>query len=166
MNDEKMVMEALAVMQQLLTQIISGSKISRDEIENLANYGKKISCLSEENASNSIEVRVTRALEELGIPKNLLSYKYLRSAIILKFEKEDEMRFFTKQLYPEVARQYHTTWNQVERAIRHAIEVAWVRGCVEKQHELFGYTIASNKGKPTNSEFINAIVDGLKLGRI
>lgn len=162
-NYEKSVLESLDSIQRILTQL-------SDEVKNLTQISNQINMPEEFSKSStettSIEVTVSKYLEELGVPKNIRGYQYLRLAIILKFKKEDEMQSITKELYPAVAEEFHSTSIKVERAIRHAIEVAWNRGCVEKQHELFGYIINSKKGKPTNGEFIDTLVDALKLKRL
>ena len=156
---EKSVLESLDSIQRILIQI-------SEDVKSLAKTNQEESSESSAKTS-SIEVRVSKALEELGIPKNIRGYRYLRYAIIIKFKKEDEMQSITKELYPAVAERFHSSSvGSVERAIRHAIEVAWNRGSVEKQHELFGYTIASQKGNPTNAEFIDTLVDALKLERL
>ena len=118
---------------------------------------------NDENESLDLERNVSDVLKQIGVPPHILGYKYLRSAIILGFQDEKMMNFVTKKLYPRIAQDYETTPSRVERSIRHAIEVAWSRGNVEILHEIFGYTICSERGKPTNSEFMALITDCLKL---
>ncbi|MBQ6336186.1 MAG: sporulation transcription factor Spo0A [Ruminococcus sp.] len=113
--------------------------------------------------SYSIEVKVTEILHQIGVPAHIKGYHYLRDSIIMSVEKPEIINAVTKQLYPSVAKKYETTSSRVERAIRHAIEVAWDRGNVEVLNSYFGYTIQSSRGKPTNSEFIAMISDKLRL---
>ena len=110
-----------------------------------------------------LETLVTQNLHELGVPAHIKGYHYIRRAIMMVVENMDMLNFITKQLYPEIAKSYSTTSSRVERAIRHAIEVAWVRGKPETMNNVFGYTIHTGKGKPTNSEFIAMIADNLRL---
>ena len=112
---------------------------------------------------NNLEISVTRMLHELGMPSHIKGYQYIREAILLAVENEDIINAITKTLYPTLAKRFNTTPSRVERAIRHAIEVAWNRGQIEMHDKIFGYTVNSNKGKPTNSEFIAMIADKLRL---
>ena len=102
-------------------------------------------------------------IHEVGVPAHIKGYKYVREAIMLTVEDMEIINSVTKVLYPEVAKRYHTTPSRVERAIRHAIEVAWDRGDLETLQKYFGYTVSNTKGKPTNSEFIAMIADRLQL---
>lgn len=113
--------------------------------------------------SFSLEVRVTEILHQIGVPAHIKGYHYLRDSIIMSIEQPQIINAVTKQLYPSVAKKYQTTSSRVERAIRHAIEVAWDRGDVEVLNSYFGYTIQGSRGKPTNSEFIAMISDKLRL---
>lgn len=110
-----------------------------------------------------LETLVTEFIHELGVPAHIKGYQYIRSAIIMVVENMDLLNFITKQLYPEIAKAYNTTASRVERAIRHSIEVAWSRGKPETMNEIFGYTIHTGKGKPTNSEFIAMVADRIRL---
>jgi two-component system response regulator (stage 0 sporulation protein A) len=110
-----------------------------------------------------IEIRVTDILHEVGVPAHIKGYQYLRHAIIMSVRDIDNINAITKVLYPSVARKFKTTSSRVERAIRHAIEVAWDRGDVEVLNSFFGFTVSSVKGKPTNSEFISMIADKIRL---
>ena len=112
---------------------------------------------------DDLENRVTDMLHEIGIPAHIKGYHYLRDAIIMSVEDMDVLNAITKVLYPTVAKKYQTTSSRVERAIRHAIEVAWSRGKLDTLDELFGYTVSNGKGKPTNSEFIALIADTIQL---
>lgn len=106
---------------------------------------------------------VTKIIRDLGIPAHIKGYQYIREGIIMAIEDVNMMNYITKLLYPTIAKKYKTTSSSVERAIRHAIEVAWNRGKVELLEEMFGYTISAGKGKPTNSEFIALIADKMRL---
>ena len=110
-----------------------------------------------------IEQKVTQLLHQIGVPAHVKGYHYLRESIIMSVEKPDIINAVTKQLYPSVAKKYETTSSRVERAIRHAIEVAWDRGDIDVLNSYFGYTIHNDRGKPTNSEFIAMISDRLRL---
>ncbi|HAH78716.1 MAG TPA: sporulation transcription factor Spo0A, partial [Ruminococcaceae bacterium] len=111
----------------------------------------------------SLEIQVTEILHQIGVPAHIKGYHYLRDSIIMAIETPDIINAVTKQLYPSVAKKYNTTASRVERAIRHAIEVAWDRGDVDILNSYFGYTIHNTRGKPTNSEFIAMISDRLRL---
>ena len=115
------------------------------------------------NTDMSIEFKVTEILHQIGVPAHIKGYHYLRDSIIMSVENPDIINAVTKQLYPSVAKKFSTTSSRVERAIRHAIEVAWDRGDVDILNSYFGYTIHNNRGKPTNSEFIAMISDKLRL---
>ena len=113
----------------------------------------------------SLEAMVTEVIHDIGVPAHIKGYKYLREAIILTVEDPEMINGVTKILYPTVAKRYSTTASRVERAIRHAIEVAWDRGDVDTLQKYFGYTVSGIKGKPTNSECIAMIADHLALKR-
>lgn len=113
----------------------------------------------------NLEAVVTDIIHEIGVPAHIKGYHYLREAIILTINNMEMINAVTKVLYPEVAKRFNTTPSRVERAIRHAIEVAWDRGDVEVLQKFFGYTVSGIKGKPTNSEFIAMIADCLSLRR-
>ena len=118
-----------------------------------------------EQSSADLEALVTDIIHEIGVPAHIKGYQYLREAIILTINDMEMINAVTKVLYPEVARKFNTTPSRVERAIRHAIEVAWDRGDIEVLQKYFGYTVSNIKGKPTNSEFIAMIADSLTLRR-
>ena len=120
---------------------------------------------AEEHPDADLESVVTEIIHEIGVPAHIKGYQYLREAIILTIRDMDMINAVTKVLYPEVAKRFATTPSRVERAIRHAIEVAWDRGDVEVLQKYFGYTVSGIKGKPTNSEFIAMIADNLSLKR-
>lgn len=111
----------------------------------------------------NLETLITSIIHEIGVPAHIKGYQYLREAIMIAVEDIDVINAVTKVLYPEVAKRFGTTASRVERAIRHAIEVAWDRGDLETLQRYFGYTVNSAKGKPTNSEFIAMIADRLQL---
>lgn len=112
---------------------------------------------------SDLRIQVTEILHQIGVPAHIKGYHYLRDSIIMAIEDPEIINAVTKQLYPSVAKQYETTSSRVERAIRHAIEVAWDRGDVDVLNSYFGYTIHNTRGKPTNSEFIAMISDKLCL---
>lgn len=114
-------------------------------------------------SQENLEALVTNVIHEVGVPAHIKGYQYLREAIILVVKDIDVINQITKQLYPEIAEKFHTTPSRVERAIRHAIEVAWGRGQTDVVESIFGYTVSAAKGKPTNSEFIAMIADKLRL---
>ena len=111
----------------------------------------------------NLEGEVTEIIREIGIPAHIKGYQYIREGIMMAVEDPNMLNYITKLLYPTIAKKYKTTSSSVERAIRHAIEVAWSRGKMDVIQELFGYTIHAGKGKPTNSEFIALIADKLRL---
>ncbi len=112
---------------------------------------------------HDLEKDVTDMIHEIGVPAHIKGYQYLREAIMMSVEDVEMLGSITKVLYPTIAKKYQTTPSRVERAIRHAIEVAWSRGRMETLDALFGYTINTGKGKPTNSEFIALIADKIRL---
>ena len=111
----------------------------------------------------TLEEIITEIIHDVGVPAHIKGYQYLREAILMSVEDMDMLNSVTKILYPEVAKKYRTTPSRVERAIRHAIEVAWSRGKVETIESMFGYTVSQGKGKPTNSEFIALITDKIRI---
>ncbi len=116
-----------------------------------------------ETGERDLEKDVTDMIHEIGVPAHIKGYQYLREAIMMSVEDVEMLGSITKILYPTIAKKYQTTPSRVERAIRHAIEVAWSRGRMETLDALFGYTINTGKGKPTNSEFIALIADKIRL---
>ncbi len=139
---------------QIMITVPSGSRttlIENDKEEN----DKKL--------SYNLERDVTDMIHEIGVPAHIKGYQYLREAIMMSVEEPDMLGSITKVLYPTIAKNNQTTASRVERAIRHAIEVAWNRGRMETLDAMFGYTINTGKGKPTNSEFIALIADKIRL---
>ncbi|MCI5821849.1 MAG: sporulation transcription factor Spo0A [Lachnospiraceae bacterium] len=118
---------------------------------------------SREKSEAALEADVTNIIHEIGVPAHIKGYQYLRDAIVMSVNDMEMLNSITKVLYPTIAKKYDTTTSRVERAIRHAIEVAWSRGKMDTIDELFGYTINHGKGKPTNSEFIALITDKIRL---
>ena len=114
-------------------------------------------------ALGNLETDVTNIIHEIGVPAHIKGYQYLRDAIILSVNDMEMLNSITKILYPTIAKKHQTTSSRVERAIRHAIEVAWSRGKMDTIDALFGYTVSTGKGKPTNSEFIALIADKIRL---
>jgi two-component system response regulator (stage 0 sporulation protein A) len=115
------------------------------------------------NEPLDLETEITSIIHEIGVPAHIKGYMYLREAISMVVNDIELLSAVTKELYPSIAKKFNTTASRVERAIRHAIEVAWSRGQVETINKLFGYTIHNDKGKPTNSEFIAMVADKLRL---
>lgn len=159
MNTNANTIEILRQIQNLIDQMA-------DELEKLGTL-ETIKPITKtfKTSNDDLETQIADTLKSLGMPAHIKGYQYVRTAIILKTEEPDEMYSVTKRLYPAIAEEYNTTPSRVERAIRHAIEVAWDRGNVEVLHSYFGYTIEMNRGKPTNSEFIAMLADKLRLER-
>ena len=148
--------------EMLLNRIKTVRKVFRNhDKKNEELSGSTNTSIREEDLEN----RVTNMLHEIGIPAHIKGYHYLRDAIIMVVEDIDLLGAVTKELYPAIAKANNTTPSRVERAIRHAIEVAWNRGKLETINSLFGYTVQNDKGKPTNSEFIAIIADKLRIER-
>ncbi len=133
--------------------------------ENKMQYARAILTDKEKDEAKSLEIDITNIIHEIGVPAHIKGYHYLRDAIIMVVEDIDLLGAVTKELYPAIAKANNTTPSRVERAIRHAIEVAWNRGKLETINALFGYTVQNDKGKPTNSEFIAIIADKLRIER-
>jgi len=121
--------------------------------ENLVSNGAKL----------NLEKEVTTILHGLGIPSHVRGYQYIREGILLIYDNPEKITMITKEVYPEIALRFDTTCSRVERAIRHAIEISWIRGDIKLMEDLFGHSIDIEKAKPTNSEFLNTIADHLKL---
>lgn len=135
-------------------------------ILSLASTGNKVEPLhrrADAASVSSLEMRVTEIIHQIGVPAHIKGYQYLRDSILMAIEDEEIINAVTKRLYPAVAKKHATTSSRVERAIRHAIEVAWDRGDVDTLNSYFGYTIHTGRGKPTNSEFIAMISDKFRL---
>ncbi|MBR5817064.1 MAG: sporulation transcription factor Spo0A, partial [Clostridia bacterium] len=132
-------------------------------MESLIRQRKKELAGAKGAISGDLEAQVTKIIHQIGVPAHIKGYQYLRTAILMTVENSEIINSVTKILYPSVAKRFGTTTSRVERAIRHAIEVAWDRGDVDTLNSYFGYTIQNARGKPTNSEFIAMIADNLRL---
>lgn len=131
--------------------------------ERVIQFASLSNSATEKTGVKDLEVVVSQIMHQIGVPAHIRGYQYLREAIILSVNNSEMISSVTKVLYPTVAKAFKTTPSRVERAIRHAIEVAWDRGDVDVLSSYFGYTIQNERGKPTNSEFIAMISDNLKL---
>ncbi len=148
---------------QIMITVPAGTKLTNSENSLIS---KKTDSRPESNSlenAHDLEKYVTDMIHEIGVPAHIKGYQYLREAIMMSVEDIEMLNSITKILYPSIAKKYQTTPSRVERAIRHAIEVAWSRGKMETLDSLFGYTINLGKGKPTNSEFIALIADKIRL---
>ena len=134
-----------------------------ERLEEIRGGEKLRQSVSRRSDKTSVEAMVTNIIHEIGVPAHIKGYQYLREAIIIAVGDMDVINAITKVLYPQVAKTFQTTPSRVERAIRHAIEVAWDRGDLDTLQRFFGYTVSNTKGKPTNSEFIALIADKLQL---
>ena len=134
-----------------------------ERLEELRGGQTRNTALPQGSGKPNIETMVTSIIHEIGVPAHIKGYQYLREAIIIAVNDMDVINAITKVLYPQVAKTFQTTPSRVERAIRHAIEVAWDRGDLDTLQRFFGYTVSNTKGKPTNSEFIALIADKLQL---
>ena len=132
-------------------------------IEEITAVESQLRRVPQQKKDANIEAMVTSIIHEIGVPAHIKGYQYLREAIMIAVNDMDVINAITKVLYPQVAKAFSTTPSRVERAIRHAIEVAWDRGDLETLQRFFGYTVSNTKGKPTNSEFIALIADKLQL---
>ena len=145
--------------------VVNQIKLIRDRNMRKANEPKKANAYEkyQEPVERDLEADVTNIIHEIGVPAHIKGYQYLREAIMMSVNDIEMLNSITKILYPTIAKQFQTTPSRVERAIRHAIEVAWSRGKMDTIDELFGYTFINGKGKPTNSEFIALIADKIRL---
>ena len=151
---------ALTKMPSFIMVTAAGSEnITEDAFRMGANYY----IMKNEYMEQNLENDVTQMLHEIGIPAHIKGYQYLRDAIVISVQDQEMLTSVTKILYPSIAKKHQTTPSRVERAIRHAIEVAWSRGKMDTINDLFGYTVSTGKGKPTNSEFIALIADKIRL---
>lgn len=142
----------IELMTQRVRQLANWYKDDKDKL--IIDYSKP---------NGDVEIIISDIMHQIGIPAHIKGYQYLRSSILMAIENPEFIHAITKELYPTIAKMYKTTSSRVERAIRHAIEVAWDRGNVDVLSAYFGYTIQSARGKPTNSEFIAMISDKLRL---
>ncbi len=154
----------LSVLIKRIKQVMNTEEEKEGKESNKYNLRKAI-VYKDAVKQNDLEIDITNLIHEVGIPAHIKGYQYLRDAITLVVDDMDMLSAVTKELYPSIAKMNNTTPSRVERAIRHAIEVAWNRGKIETLDTLFGYTVKNDKGKPTNSEFIAIIADKLRLER-
>lgn len=152
-------------LQILIKRIYSLTGVVKEDEAAAPKSAKKLIKKDEAEESMNLEIDITNMIHEIGVPAHIKGYQYLRLGIALCVENMDLIGAVTKELYPMIAKAYNTTPSRVERAIRHAIEVAWNRGKLETIDSLFGYTVHNGKGKPTNSEFIAIVADKLRLER-
>ena len=150
---------------RILSELITKDKEFQIMITVPSGKQSKMESTQETNIAkgHDLEKDVTDMIHEIGVPAHIKGYQYLREAIMMSVRDGEMLNSITKVLYPTIAKKYQTTSSRVERAIRHAIEVAWSRGNMETLDALFGYTISIGKGKPTNSEFIALITDKIRL---
>lgn len=155
---------------EILEELIQNNKefqimihVPRNQTENQAPCTMTVQTNEKKKEDKDLEKDVTEMIHEIGVPAHIKGYHYLREAIMMCVEDVELLNAITKVLYPTIAENFQTTPSRVERAIRHAIEVAWSRGRMETLDGLFGYTINTGKGKPTNSEFIALIADKIRL---
>ena len=144
-----------------LSNLVESNYIEEHKETNL----KKSLIMKDSVISNDLEIDITNLIHEIGVPAHIKGYNYLRDAITLVVGKMEYLNAVTKELYPTIAAMNNTTPSRVERAIRHAIEIAWNRGKLDTIEALFGYTVQQDKGKPTNSECIAILADKLRLER-
>lgn len=152
------------VLAKRIRQVMNRETISKTNTVSQMNL-RRSSLFQEVMRENDLEIEITNLIHEIGVPAHIKGYQYLRDAITIVVNDMDILCAVTKELYPTIATMNNTTPSRVERAIRHAIEVAWNRGKIETIDALFGYTVKNDKGKPTNSEFIAIIADKLRLER-
>ena len=147
---------------QIMITVPGENTISEENVSRFVIEPTKVG-MQEIKPEHDLEQDVTDMIHEIGVPAHIKGYQYLREAIMMAVEDIDMLNSITKVLYPTIAKKFQTTPSRVERAIRHAIEVAWSRGRMETLDALFGYTVNTGKGKPTNSEFIALIADRIRL---
>lgn len=141
-----------------IKRVYTGRQRTFSKLKNIASYENQKAYIE-----HNLETDATNIIHEVGVPAHIKGYQYLRDAIIMSVNDMEMLNSITKILYPTIAKMHQTTPSRVERAIRHAIEVAWSRGKMDTIDELFGYTVSNGKGKPTNSEFIALIADKIRL---
>lgn len=145
---------------RILQIAMRNGKVEEKFLYPAKSYGDSI---MEDERMSQIEADITEIIREIGIPAHIKGYQYVRDGIIMTIQDIKMLNYITKLLYPTIAKKYKTTSSSVERAIRHAIEVAWNKGKIDVLEDMFGYTISAGRGKPTNSEFIALIADKLRL---
>lgn len=163
-KDLETLRDLMSKMAALLDYMLLEGSEGSEGSEGLEN-SKPTVAVETQTEVQDLEVVVTDFIHAIGVPAHIKGYGYLREAIKLSVEDPEMLNFITKILYPSIAKKNRTTPSRVERAIRHAIDVAWSRGKIETLHGIFGDTINLGKGKPTNSEFIALIADNIRMGR-
>ncbi|KAA8674870.1 sporulation transcription factor Spo0A [Clostridium sp. MT-14] len=151
------------VLTRRIRQMFNNVIIGGDEVKRNTLFVDNDEIKSFKDDPADLKQEITNIIHEIGVPAHIKGYMYLREAITMVVNNMELLSAVTKELYPSIAKKYNTTASRVERAIRHAIEVAWSRGQVETINKIFGYTIHNDKGKPTNSEFIAMVADKLRL---
>ncbi|CDM68603.1 Stage 0 sporulation protein A homolog [Clostridium bornimense] len=146
-----------------IRDMFNNNVVTNENKKSVEVYSEPVVQKVTENKPVDLETEITSIIHEIGVPAHIKGYMYLREAISMVVNNVELLSAVTKELYPSIAKKYNTTASRVERAIRHAIEVAWSRGQIDTINKLFGYTINNGKGKPTNSEFIAMIADKLRL---
>lgn len=156
----------MEVFTKRIREMFNGTPVQETSIRT-SSYAQTPSLIANSDTKSKapvdLETEITNIIHEVGVPAHIKGYMYLREAITMVVNDMELLSAVTKELYPSIAKKYNTTASRVERAIRHAIEVAWGRGQIEAINRLFGYTVHTEKGKPTNSEFIAIIADKLRL---
>ena len=159
-----MRIDIVTLFPELCDSFLSASILGRARAKNLFEaHCHQIRGYTKNKQSINLEIIVTDIIHQIGVPAHIKGYHYLREAIIQSVNDKEMLESVTKLLYPAVAKKFATTPSRVERAIRHAIEIAWDRGDIDTLNSFFGYTINTGKGKPTNSEFIALIADKISL---
>lgn len=151
------------VLTRRIRQMFNNTIMNKDEVKRSISFAGDGELKSSQDDPADLKQEITNIIHEIGVPAHIKGYMYLREAITMVVNNMELLSAVTKELYPSIAKKYNTTASRVERAIRHAIEVAWSRGQVETINKIFGYTIHNDKGKPTNSEFIAMVADKLRL---
>ena len=152
----------LGVLVERLRELVRSHSPAVLRMEGGSSSSLKLSVIGGDN----VQSKITQIMRDVGVPAHIKGYQYMRDAITMAYKDREIISAVTKRLYPELAKAHKTTPSRVERAIRHAIEVAWNRGRVDTINDLFGYTINTKKGKPTNSEFIALVADTLRLSEM
>jgi len=163
----------LDTLSKRIRQLVSGAEIVSSINPSISKsvmfpYDISVASIEKEQikSAKNIEVEVTKMIQQMGVPAHVKGYQYIRDAIVSVIKDVSLLGAVTKELYPMIAKKYNTTPSRVERAIRHAIELAWDRGNIDFMNKFFGYTINVDRGKPTNSEFIAMVADKLRISEM
>ena len=151
------------VLTRRIRQMFNNTIMNKDEVKRSISFAGDGELKSSQDDPADLKQEITNIIHEIGVPAHIKGYQYLRDAIMMSVNDNEMLNSITKLLYPSIAKRHKTTPSRVERAIRHAIEVAWSRGKMDTIDELFGYTVSNGKGKPTNSEFVALIADKIRL---